>query len=228
VIKTDEILLIKIDTSFHQHSSISVFQIWFKRLFADVIHDAIWLMNIHEQKYPWFLAMYFHFLFIYFFLFSFCFVCLFFVCLFVVFWLIQYVFVMSFVSLCFCVLFMLYSSFYACIYRVVLCLSYFCWFSLSLHEMHVLLLYIIASVCLYLVCLCFWFDWLQNHITFCVQLNIIGDVFFCYFPLVAESKCFECWKEQYKPFFTFYYHIHSTIFNKTFSLIMSQRSNLTM
>jgi hypothetical protein len=28
-----------------------------QRLFADVIHDAIWLMNIHEQKYPWFLAM---------------------------------------------------------------------------------------------------------------------------------------------------------------------------
>jgi hypothetical protein len=23
-----------------------------QRLFADVIHDAIWLMNIHEQKYP--------------------------------------------------------------------------------------------------------------------------------------------------------------------------------
>ena len=159
------------------------------------------------------------FIFLFFFICSLCFVCLFFL-------FIQYVFVMSFVSLCFCVLFMLYFSFYACIYRVhvVLCLSYFCWFSLSLHEMHVLLLYIIASVCLYLVCLCFWFDWLQNHITFCVQLNIIGDVFFCYFPLVAESKCFECWKEQYKPFFTFYYHIHSTIFNKTFSLIMSQRS----
>jgi hypothetical protein len=28
-----------------------------QRLFADVIHDAIWLMNIHEQQYPWFLAM---------------------------------------------------------------------------------------------------------------------------------------------------------------------------
>ena len=28
-----------------------------QRLFADVIHDAIWPMNIHEQKYPWFLAM---------------------------------------------------------------------------------------------------------------------------------------------------------------------------
>ena len=23
-----------------------------QRLFADVIHDAIWLLNIHEQKYP--------------------------------------------------------------------------------------------------------------------------------------------------------------------------------
>jgi hypothetical protein len=28
-----------------------------QRLFADVIYDAIWLMNIHKQKYPWFLAM---------------------------------------------------------------------------------------------------------------------------------------------------------------------------
>jgi hypothetical protein len=28
-----------------------------QRFFADVIHDAIWLMNMHEQKYPWFLAM---------------------------------------------------------------------------------------------------------------------------------------------------------------------------
>jgi hypothetical protein len=28
-----------------------------QRLFADVIHDAIWLMNMHEQWYPWFLAM---------------------------------------------------------------------------------------------------------------------------------------------------------------------------
>jgi hypothetical protein len=27
------------------------------RLFADVIHDAIWFMNIHEQNHPWFLAM---------------------------------------------------------------------------------------------------------------------------------------------------------------------------
>ena len=27
-----------------------------QRLFADVIHEAIWFMNIHEQKYPWFLA----------------------------------------------------------------------------------------------------------------------------------------------------------------------------
>ena len=30
----------KIDTSFHQ------------RLFADVINDAIWFMNIHEQNHP--------------------------------------------------------------------------------------------------------------------------------------------------------------------------------
>ena len=28
-----------------------------KRLFVDVIHDAIWFMNIHEQNRPWFLAM---------------------------------------------------------------------------------------------------------------------------------------------------------------------------
>jgi hypothetical protein len=28
-----------------------------QRLFADVIHDAIWFMNIHEQNHPWFLAM---------------------------------------------------------------------------------------------------------------------------------------------------------------------------
>ena len=26
-----------------------------QRLFADVIHDAIWFMNIHEQNHPWFL-----------------------------------------------------------------------------------------------------------------------------------------------------------------------------
>ena len=30
-----------------------------QRLFANVIYDAIWLMNIHEQKYLWFLAMIF-------------------------------------------------------------------------------------------------------------------------------------------------------------------------
>jgi hypothetical protein len=28
-----------------------------QHLFADVIHDAIWFMNIHEQNHPWFLAM---------------------------------------------------------------------------------------------------------------------------------------------------------------------------
>jgi hypothetical protein len=28
-----------------------------QRLFADVIHDAIWFMNVHEQNHPWFLAM---------------------------------------------------------------------------------------------------------------------------------------------------------------------------
>ena len=75
--------------------------------------------------------------------------------------------------------------------RIVLCLSYLCWFCLSLHEMYVLLLYIIVSVCLYIVCLCFWFDWLQNHITFCVQLNIIGDIFFSgmFFFLLFSISC---------------------------------------
>jgi hypothetical protein len=28
-----------------------------QRLFADVINDAIWFMNIHEQNHTWFLAM---------------------------------------------------------------------------------------------------------------------------------------------------------------------------
>jgi hypothetical protein len=28
-----------------------------QRLYADVIPDAIWFMNIHEQNHPWFLAM---------------------------------------------------------------------------------------------------------------------------------------------------------------------------
>ena len=43
----------KIDTSFHQRLPNMV-----QRLFADVIHDAIWFMNIHEQNHPWFLAMF--------------------------------------------------------------------------------------------------------------------------------------------------------------------------
>ena len=37
----------KIDASFHQRLPNMV-----QRLFADVIHDAIWLMNIHEQNHP--------------------------------------------------------------------------------------------------------------------------------------------------------------------------------
>ena len=44
----------KIDTSFHQPLPNMV-----QRLFADVINDAIWFMNIHEQNHPWFLAMLF-------------------------------------------------------------------------------------------------------------------------------------------------------------------------
>ena len=42
----------KIDTSFHQRLPNMV-----QRLFADVIHDGIWFMNIHEQNHPWFMAM---------------------------------------------------------------------------------------------------------------------------------------------------------------------------
>ena len=37
----------KIDTSYHQPLPNMV-----QRLFADVINDAIWLMNIHEQNHP--------------------------------------------------------------------------------------------------------------------------------------------------------------------------------
>ena len=37
----------KIDTCFHQRLPNMV-----QRLFADVIHDAIWFMNIHEQNHP--------------------------------------------------------------------------------------------------------------------------------------------------------------------------------
>ena len=37
----------KIDTSFHQRLPNMV-----QRLFADVIHNAIWFMNIHEQNHP--------------------------------------------------------------------------------------------------------------------------------------------------------------------------------
>ena len=37
----------KIDTSFHQRLPNMV-----QRLFADVINDAIWFMNIHEQNHP--------------------------------------------------------------------------------------------------------------------------------------------------------------------------------
>jgi hypothetical protein len=37
----------KIDTSFHQPLLNMV-----QRLFADVINDAIWFVNIHEQNHP--------------------------------------------------------------------------------------------------------------------------------------------------------------------------------
>ena len=37
----------EIETSFHQRLPNMV-----QRLFADVIHDAIWFMNIHEQNHP--------------------------------------------------------------------------------------------------------------------------------------------------------------------------------
>jgi hypothetical protein len=52
VIKTDEILL-KINR--YEFSSAFIDQRlpnMVQRLFADGIHDAIWLMNMHEQKYP--------------------------------------------------------------------------------------------------------------------------------------------------------------------------------
>jgi hypothetical protein len=51
VIKTDEILLKK---NRYKFSSVFICQRlpnMVQRLFADVIHDAIWLMNIHELKY---------------------------------------------------------------------------------------------------------------------------------------------------------------------------------
>ena len=48
VIKTVEILFKKnIYASFHQRLPNMV-----QRLFANVIHDAIWFMNIHEQNHP--------------------------------------------------------------------------------------------------------------------------------------------------------------------------------
>ena len=52
MIKTDDILLKK---NRYELSSAFIdqrFPNMIQRLFADVIHDAIWPMNIHEQKYP--------------------------------------------------------------------------------------------------------------------------------------------------------------------------------
>ena len=57
VIKTDEILLKKNRYEFSSAFIDQRLPNMVQRLFADVIHDANWLMNIHEQKYPWFLAM---------------------------------------------------------------------------------------------------------------------------------------------------------------------------
>ena len=57
MIKTDEILLKKNRYEFSSAFIDQRFPNMVQRLFPDVIHDAIWLMNIHEQKYPWFLAM---------------------------------------------------------------------------------------------------------------------------------------------------------------------------
>jgi hypothetical protein len=57
VIKTDEILLNKNRYEFSSAFIDQRLPNMVQRLFADVIHDVIWLMNIHEQKYPWFLAM---------------------------------------------------------------------------------------------------------------------------------------------------------------------------
>ncbi len=58
MIKTDEILLKKNRYEFSSAFIDQRLPNMVQRLFADVIHDAIWLMNIHEQKYPWFLAIY--------------------------------------------------------------------------------------------------------------------------------------------------------------------------
>jgi hypothetical protein len=52
VIKTDEILLKKNRYEFSSAFIDQRFPNIVQRLFPDVIHDAIWLMNIHEQKYP--------------------------------------------------------------------------------------------------------------------------------------------------------------------------------
>ena len=57
MIKTDEILLKKNRYEFSSAFIDQRLPNMVQRLFADVIHDAIWLMNIHEQKYPLFLAM---------------------------------------------------------------------------------------------------------------------------------------------------------------------------
>jgi hypothetical protein len=113
---------------------------------------------------------------------------------FVVFLLIQNVCVMSFVSLCFCVLFMLYFSFYACLYRVVLCLSLFLLvlFILAWNVCFIALFYCI-SVCVSRMSL--FLIWLvEEPYNFLCTVEYYwwyffsGMFFFCYFPLVAESK----------------------------------------
>ena len=57
MIKTDQILLKRNRYEFSSAFIDQRLPNMVQRLFADVILDAIWLMNIHEQKYPCFLAM---------------------------------------------------------------------------------------------------------------------------------------------------------------------------
>ena len=52
MIKTNEILLNKDRYEFSSAFIDQRLPNMVQHLFADVIHDAIWLMNIHEQKYP--------------------------------------------------------------------------------------------------------------------------------------------------------------------------------
>ena len=127
---------------------------------------------------------------------------------------------------------MLYFSFYPCIYRVVLCLSLFLLvlFILAWNVCCIALFYCI-SVFVYRMSL--FLIWLVAG-----PYNILCTVeyyWWYFFPGMFFFLLFSisCWIEvlwmlkkiMQTFFFTFYYHIHSTIFNNIFSFIMSQRSN---